>query len=220
MAADKNISVSNVANGTTRLQPVVLLTGQAAGILAALAARDHLAAGDVPVRQVQDALLERGAMLMPYIDVTPTHPAFRSCQRIGATGLLRGRGVPHQWDNQTWFDPDLPAVADPLFNLWNAWTPIPAFSSNGKVTLRALAAPLAATWRAMTPDNKKKERFTTASMLQYLERNKDAWGLASKKMDDALTRAELAIVLDRSIDIFHLASVDLRGHFLPPAGRH
>ena len=39
VVADKAISVSNVANGTTRLQPVVLLTGQAAGALAALAVR-------------------------------------------------------------------------------------------------------------------------------------------------------------------------------------
>lgn len=37
IVAEKSISVSNIANGTTRLQPVVLQIGQAAGALAALA---------------------------------------------------------------------------------------------------------------------------------------------------------------------------------------
>lgn len=36
IVSDKAISVSNLANGSTRLQPVVMLTGQAAGTLAAL----------------------------------------------------------------------------------------------------------------------------------------------------------------------------------------
>ena len=66
VVADKAISVSNVANGTTRLQPVVLLTGQAAGALAALAARDGREPRAVPVREVQRALLEAGAFLLPY----------------------------------------------------------------------------------------------------------------------------------------------------------
>ncbi|MBK6936955.1 MAG: FAD-dependent oxidoreductase [Chitinophagaceae bacterium] len=38
IVCEKGISVSNIVNGTTRLQPVVLLTGQAAGMLAAKAA--------------------------------------------------------------------------------------------------------------------------------------------------------------------------------------
>jgi hypothetical protein len=40
IVCEKGISVSNIANGTTRLQPVVLLTGQAAGMLAALALQE------------------------------------------------------------------------------------------------------------------------------------------------------------------------------------
>ncbi|HAL95675.1 MAG TPA: FAD-dependent oxidoreductase, partial [Chitinophagaceae bacterium] len=41
IAAEKAISVSNVVNGTTRLQPCVLLIGQAAGTLAALAIKGN-----------------------------------------------------------------------------------------------------------------------------------------------------------------------------------
>ena len=114
VVADKAISVSNVANGTTRLQPVVLLTGQAAGTLAALAARGGREPRAVPVRDVQRALLDASAYLLPYIDVPPDHPHFARIQRVGATGILKGRGVPHQWANQTWFYPDFPIdAADP-----------------------------------------------------------------------------------------------------------
>ena len=87
VVADKAISVSNVANGTTRLQPVVLLTGQAAGALAALAVRQGREPRAVPVRDVQRALLAAGAFLLPYLDVPPTtrtSPASSASARRGS----------------------------------------------------------------------------------------------------------------------------------------
>ncbi|HPX03834.1 MAG TPA: FAD-dependent oxidoreductase [Synergistaceae bacterium] len=42
VAAEKNISVSRVVNGSTRLQPVTMLTGQAAGAIAALAVTEKV----------------------------------------------------------------------------------------------------------------------------------------------------------------------------------
>ncbi len=44
LAAEKNISQSRMANGGTRLQPITMLTGQAAGALAALAVRSRYSA--------------------------------------------------------------------------------------------------------------------------------------------------------------------------------
>jgi hypothetical protein len=104
--AEKGISVTNVVNGTTRLQPVVMLTGQAAGTLAALAAKKRVSARKLPVREVQSQLLRSGAYLMPYNDVKPNHPNFSSIQKIGATGLMHGVPTPHGWANETWFYPD------------------------------------------------------------------------------------------------------------------
>lgn len=104
--ADKAISVTNAANGTTRLQPVVLLTGQAAGMLAAKAAIQQVAPAAVPVRQVQKGLLERKVMLMPYLDVKPTDADFEAIQQIGATGIMRGVGRAVAWANETSFFPD------------------------------------------------------------------------------------------------------------------
>ncbi|NNE76849.1 MAG: FAD-dependent oxidoreductase, partial [Pricia sp.] len=106
IVAEKNISVSNIVNGTTRLQPVVLGIGQAAGALAATSILEKIPPSQVGIRKVQNALLESQAYLMPYIDVTTDHPAFGSIQRIGATGILKGFGVPYKWANQTWFYPE------------------------------------------------------------------------------------------------------------------
>jgi hypothetical protein len=122
IAAEKGISVSNVVNGTTRLQPVVLLTGQAAGILAALAVKLKLSTRKIPVRLVQQELLNSHAMVMPYIDVNPTHPNFIAIQKIGATGILRGKPLPYKWANQTWFYPDSLVEAKPFLQHFESYS--------------------------------------------------------------------------------------------------
>lgn len=105
IVAEKNISVTNIANGATRLQPVVLGIGQAAGVLAALSVSQKKSPNEIGVRAVQEALLEYKAYLMPYIDVKPSHTFFKAIQKIGATGILKGVGHPYKWANQTWFYP-------------------------------------------------------------------------------------------------------------------
>ena len=98
IVAEKSISVSNIANGTTRLQPVVMQIGQAAGALASMMLTDGT---DVSVREVQKALLESGCYLQPFIDAKPDSPLFPAVQRIGSTGILRGEGRQIQWTNVT-----------------------------------------------------------------------------------------------------------------------
>jgi hypothetical protein len=106
VVAEKNISVSNIVNGTTRLQPVVLGIGQAAGALAATAIIKKLPPSKVSIRNVQNTLLQQNAYIMPFIDVSTEDKAFASMQRMGATGILKGYGVPYKWANQTWFYPN------------------------------------------------------------------------------------------------------------------
>ncbi len=97
----------NLINGSTRLQPVVLLTGQAAlGTLAAIAAREGCTPREVPVRRLQAALLAQDAYIAPLYDVKPGDPDFAMLQRIAATGILRMTGEPFQWANRTWFYPE------------------------------------------------------------------------------------------------------------------
>lgn len=110
IVAEKSISVTNIMNGSTRLQPVVMQIGQAAGVLAALAVEKGEKVRDVPVREVQDVLLASGAYIMPYLDLKPGDENFEAIQRIGATGLIRGVGRNVDWSNQTWFAPDDPSI--------------------------------------------------------------------------------------------------------------
>lgn len=106
IVAEKSIGVSNIVNGATRLQPVVLGIGQASGVIAALAVKNNLQPSQVPIRDVQSILLDNNAYIMPYIDVNPQDPHFKEMQKVGATGVLKGFGVPYKWANQTWFYPE------------------------------------------------------------------------------------------------------------------
>lgn len=104
--AEKHISVSNIVNGASRLQPVVLGIGQAAGVLGAIAAKTGKRLQDQSIREVQQALLDQNAYLMPFMDMNPEDPHFQAMQRIGASGMLKGEGIPYLWANQMWFYPD------------------------------------------------------------------------------------------------------------------
>lgn len=106
IAAEKNISVSNIVNGTTRLQPVVLLTGQAAGALAAVCIQKNVEPRNAAIRDVQQILLQAKCYLMPYVDVKPGDTYWEAIQKAGATGILKGTGKSEGWANKTYFYPD------------------------------------------------------------------------------------------------------------------
>ncbi|MBK8055602.1 MAG: FAD-dependent oxidoreductase [Saprospiraceae bacterium] len=106
IVAEKSISVSNIVNGATRLQPVVLGIGQAAGAIAVQAINDKKLLSKVSIRKVQQQLLKSGAYIMPYIDVATSDKYFAAVQRIGASGILKGTGLTYKWANQTWFYPN------------------------------------------------------------------------------------------------------------------
>lgn len=103
IVAEKSISVTNLINGSTRLQPVTMELGQAAGALAALAIKGQKQPREVSVRDVQEALLSAGARLQPYLDLEPSSPDFLVLQRIGSTGIMRGRGETVGWSNEMRF---------------------------------------------------------------------------------------------------------------------
>jgi len=103
LAADKAISVSHMANGATRLQPLVLNVGQAAGLAAALAVRRGQPPAAVPVAAIQMGLIEDSqapAGPFPLWDTPWHHPEWAQRQRqaladpaaLSPEGWLRGRG--------------------------------------------------------------------------------------------------------------------------------
>jgi hypothetical protein len=63
LAAEKNIAVSRLANGATRLQPITLLTGEAAGALAAMSIQQDIPPRQVDWTQLQVVLLKAGSIL-------------------------------------------------------------------------------------------------------------------------------------------------------------
>ena len=102
LVADKAISVGYDINGSTRLQPVILGVGQAAGALAALAVQSGRHPSEVPVREVQNLLLDHGCYLLPFLDLKPGDEGFRELQLDGVDGKVRGQGRSVGWVNETW----------------------------------------------------------------------------------------------------------------------
>jgi hypothetical protein len=83
LAADKCFGVSHMANGATRLQPLILNLGQAAGLAAALCVRDGLLPAELPVRRLQEALIhdpQAPAGPLPLWDTPWHHPHWRDRQ--------------------------------------------------------------------------------------------------------------------------------------------
>ena len=102
LVADKAISTSWEMNGSTRLQPVVMGLGQAAGALAAIAAESGRHPSEVPASEVQSLLLDHGCYLLPFLDLKPSDDGFRELQEKGIRGEVRGTGRTVGWANETW----------------------------------------------------------------------------------------------------------------------
>jgi len=84
LVCEKNIAVSHIANGATRLQPVVMALGQAAGMAAALCMEQGCDPRDLPVRSLQLALLtdpQAPTAIVPFFDLLPTDPQWLEVQR-------------------------------------------------------------------------------------------------------------------------------------------
>ena len=83
LAADKQFSTSHIANGATRLQPLILNLGQAAGAAAALSVELNCSPADLPVRVLQDALIhdrKAPAAVVPLWDTPWHHPQWSERQ--------------------------------------------------------------------------------------------------------------------------------------------
>jgi hypothetical protein len=211
VVAEKGISVSNVVNGTTRLQPVVILTGQAAGTLAALSALKKMEPKAVPVRTVQMELLNSGAYLMPYYDVKPSDPHFVAIQQAGATGVLKGTGIPYQWANQTWFYPDSTVTKNVFANNFKYFYDMPWKESSPLLWKDATEMVWKAGQKWKTPGVVK--HTSAASFSDWVQQQAGAWKLNTPQPNAPITRREMAVLLYHTINPFHASPVDHKGHY-------
>ncbi|MFA4838605.1 MAG: FAD-dependent oxidoreductase [Candidatus Neomarinimicrobiota bacterium] len=187
LVAEKSISVTHYVNGCTRLQPCVMLIGQAAGAAAALCVRENVQPRDLAVRKLQQVLLDARAYLMPFSDVKSDDPAFQAIQRIGATGILKGESIHHDWVNELRFNPD------------------------DKVTEKEFidAISLATDFPPKSIPNMSPEDFITKSQFAVFTKKMN-WRLPelySPPSQKWLTRRDFAVWLDAQFDPFNTIPV-------------
>ena len=196
IVAEKSISVSNLMNGATRLQPVVMQLGQAAGALAALACIEDKGVKEIGVRQVQEKLLDSGCYIMPYLDLPKSDPHFKALQRIGATGVLRGEGRNVGWSNETWFRADEPLRGEEIdaSELYGSITVDPGEISVGHML------ELVRSYGGRVPYGKMADWWKQL-------------GLNDFNAERTATRLEAAVVIDAAFDPFGMFEVDYKGYF-------
>lgn len=102
IVAEKSICTDCVVNGTTRLQPVVMELGQAAGVMAAMACAKACRVRDLKVREIQSELLDAGARIQPYLDLDSSDPDFKALQRAGSMDIFRAEGRFENWRGESW----------------------------------------------------------------------------------------------------------------------
>lgn len=216
IVAEKSISVSNVVNGTTRLQAIALLIGQAAGTLAAISVQENLSAQNVTVRKVQTALLNSKAYIMPYFDVPVNHPHFTAAQKIGATGILKGQGVPYNWANRTLFHPDSLVDRSKLVKDLAEYYMIEN-SNQVKLTIEdAIDIIFSIARKNMLGNNQQQWNFQNKeTFLNQVKKKWEQWELGNFENSMSLTRIQFAKLLDATIDPFELRQIDHNGNIKP-----
>jgi len=201
IVAEKSISVSNIVNGTTRLQPCVMQIGQAAGLLAALSSKNNIDPKNISVRQVQQALLDANGYIMPYKDVTQKDRYFKAVQKIGATGLLRGVGVPTGWANATYFNPNEKVKLDEFSIAWNKKFASQSLKSGNDLTISD------ALFVAAKLSNTSVEKIKSSFELKW-----KSIGLENFDLQRPILRFEIAAILDQ-YDVFNIFDVDIFGKY-------
>jgi len=198
LVAEKSISVSNLVNGTTRLQPVVLQIGQIAGLIASESVKNNINTHQIDVRNIQKKFLDTGGYIQPYLDVEKNHPFFKAYQRIGSTGILKGTGINVGWSNQTWFYPedkidflDLLKGLDPYYDL-------------DKYELKDLKISSVYKWISLI----------LGEDINEIEKNWDSLGLKNFNKNKIINRGEFAIIVDYFLKPFESFKIDFKGDII------
>lgn len=206
IVAEKSISVSNIANGTTRLQPVVLQIGQAAGILAALSIKQNKKIKEIAVRDVQDVLLSAKGYLLPFLDVPVSDERFTVYQRVGATGILKGIGKNVEWANQTWLRADTVLLSSELSGLYDFY---PSVKSN--FDMQVAEGVTTQSFMKLVSEIARVEgkKMDTNFSKVWKDCGLNAWNPNAK-----IIRGDAAIIIDKILDPFHEKQINIKGEVI------
>ena len=205
IVAEKSISVTNLANGATRLQPVVLQIGQAAGALAALAVNEGVKISEVPVRDVQNTLLDAGGYLLPYLDVPCDHEWFKPLQRIGSTGIMKGVGKSSGWANQTFFRAYDVTLSSELEGLKDIY-PLTDYEFGDEPLTVQKAADLTRLIAGQNNIKVNEEGISESLSMIFKGQVQDN--------DRIILRGETALLIDMALDPFNTLDVNIKGDFI------
>lgn len=207
IVAEKSVSVSNLINGATRLQPVVMQIGQAAGAMAAQAVQNEIPVRTVSIRTLQEELLDAGCYIMPFLDLDPDDEHFDELQRIGATGVMRGEGRNVGWSNQTWFRAGDPLLAEELYlDEFFSHRTMPEVS--GTITVGELMS-----YARAVCDSLGYEVPVTPNTFDD-KRIWEAFDLSDYRPERPATRLEAAVVIDNLVSPFDYFEVDFHGNLI------
>jgi hypothetical protein len=211
IVAEKSISVSNIINGSTRLQPVVLEIGQAAGILAALSVGQNVEVRDVSVRDVQNVLLKANGYLLPYRDVPVNHPIFNVYQRIGSTGILKGVGRSVEWSNETSFRADTILMTSELSGLEEF------YPGTGEL-LKSMGSTLTLNDAVVLMD-KIMESAGLPGAGSVQSKVMEMWrqfDMGEFEPGRKIKRGEMALLIDQTLDPFNRKPINIQGEIIKP----
>ena len=209
IVAEKSISVSNVANGTTRLQPVVLQLGQAAGLAAVMSADIGVAPALLDVRSLQEELLNYGAILMPYMDALQDHWAFLSIQKVGLSGIMRGEGIPVAWANETRFYPEDVLSRSDLDTILKRAKQLEYFSDDTQWSLGSRNRITAEQTLELFASLAEDEGFSNVLISAKQSTAEDTLQSAGVDLNSPLNRATLAYLLDHFFDPFYSKTITI-----------
>ena len=202
MVIEKSISVSNLVNGTSRLQPVVMQIGQASGVLASLGIIKKKNIDQINVREVQLEILKNHGYILPYVDVDTEDLNFISYQKIGACGILRSEGLNIGWENKTLFYPDSNLdKTDIYFDNWKIFKsekiPFPE-----QMTIKNILH-----WIYKI----KEEPYLNNKQYSGIWKNLNLNNFDSERI---ITRGEFSVLIDKIIDPFSRVDIDYYGNFI------
>ncbi|HTL30250.1 MAG TPA: FAD-dependent oxidoreductase, partial [Tepidisphaeraceae bacterium] len=184
--AEKNISQSRLVSGATRLQPITMLTGQAAGAIAALASTRGVQPRALNPIDVQRALLDAGSTLVPrwYVDVPWGTQLWRDSQLLSLYGIL-DRPAPIHHRNGA------------LREQW-MWGPDEAVAESEVSAAIARLADPSAPLPATNPASESKGSINRAELTRLLSAANAGWKAEIEKASIAdeqrVTRREFAAV--------------------------
>ena len=199
---EKSISVSNLVNGTSRLQPVVMQIGQASGVLASLAILKKKNINQIKIREVQSEILKNSGYILPYVDVDSEDLNFISYQKIGACGILRSEGLNIGWENKTLFYPNSKLDKNDIYlDNWMMFKP-EEIPFPEKMTIKNILH-----WIY------KIKEEPSLNQTEYYEVWKNL-NLTDFNLERTITRGEFSVLLDKIIDPFSKVDVDYYGNLI------